>query len=296
MRTIIILLVLLLSSCALLQNNDTEITIESGNDPEIMMTMLLKKGDNRAAYDLYNDLSQEEKSGQRINKKYLDLQKNIATIRKNTEKTVEHAIRKGEWKQAIDLYNNQMALIEIDDAFKQNYSRFVRRHQLAIRTLNDSFLIVRAEYLIKELALIRASFKLDPYNSEKQQKLQSTEEESKEIAKQLLEFAVKAIREKDIATARALIPLAKQLHNNKAVTRASRALEKITGPFDEHIDNLIEQRTQRYRNEQYTKALEKWNEILFLDPNNAKIVTIRERTKKILQSLEDLKQKNILDN
>lgn len=302
MRIAIITILAVLSACSTLeQSNETlvkPLTSILKSDSTIAGTMAnhINQGELRSAYDVYNSLFELQKKREAIHKKYLELQRHIDTVRVNTENAAEHAIQKNDWKQAVDLYQNQTSLIEINPAFKTSYNNFLSRQKKAIQQLDNSFIIVRAEYLIKELPVSRRAIILDPYNAEKNRQLKSTEKEAKEIANLLLQSGVKAIRKRDIPTARKLIPLAKQLDNNKAVSRASRALDRMTRPLDEHIEKLIEQGTQLYSDEQYALALEKWNEILFLDPNNEKITANRERTEKVLQSLEDLKQKKDTEN
>jgi tetratricopeptide (TPR) repeat protein len=284
---IIILVLLFISGCALQQKSDRQ----TGDQ----IAYHMNKGNYSKAYNIYSGLSEKEKNGKTVKKKFKQLQAKITKIKETTEQAADQAIEKGDWKKAIDVYKKQEALIEVDAVFKESYNRFVKRHEREKKEANNDFLIVRADYLIKTLQIKQSSHKVDPYDSEIEDQIDDIKEESVSISRQLLELGTKAIHDNDISTARKLIPLAKQLDDNKEVTRASKVLEKITKPLDKYIVRLTEKGTRLYSDEEYKKALEVWNDVLYLDPNNKKVQANRERTNKVLESLEKIKQENVIE-
>lgn len=250
----------------------------------------LDAGNIWAANNFYEGLQEAEKSGVAVSKAHVILTTKLSEIRKITINAAEAAVKVSDWKKAIDLYQEQLPLVEIDKAFNTSYQNFLNKRQRERNDLRDSFIVTRAEYLIKAIPVMIADQQLNPYNRKKEQQLNRVKKESKEIASRLLELSFNAMRKKDIATARTMIPLAKKLDDNEAVDKASRTLSTLSQSFDEHLEKMVDEGIQFYSREQYGDALKTWNEILFLDPENDKVKDHKARTQKILQSLEALKQ------
>jgi|TARA_B110000908_G_scaffold42263_1_gene51411 tetratricopeptide (TPR) repeat protein len=250
----------------------------------------LDAGNIWAANNFYEGLQEAEKSGVAVSKAHVILTTKLSEIRKITINAAEAAVKVSDWKKAIDLYQEQLPLVEIDKAFNTSYQNFLNKRQRERNNLRDSFIVTRAEYLIKAIPVMIADQQLNPYNRKKEQQLNHVKKESKEIASRLLELSFNAMRKKDIATARTMIPLAKKLDDNEAVDKASRTLSTLSQSFDEHLEKMVDEGIQFYSREQYGDALKTWNEILFLDPENDKVKDHKARTQKILQSLEELKQ------
>ena len=250
----------------------------------------LDAGNIWAANNFYEGLQEAEKSGVAVSKAHVILTNKLSEIRKITINAAEAAVKVSDWKKAIDLYQEQLPLVEIDKAFNTSYQNFLNKRQRERNDLRDSFIVTRAEYLIKAIPVMIADQQLNPYNRKKEQQLNRVKKESKEIASRLLELSFNAMRKKDIATARTMIPLAKKLDDNEAVDKASRTLSTLSQSFDEHLEKMVDEGIQFYSREQYGDALKTWNEILFLDPENDKVKDHKARTQKILQSLEALKQ------
>lgn len=277
-----LLLLTTLSACVFLPGND--------NYSARVIENHVAAGNIWAASEYYKGLQKSQKQGLAVIRAKETLNTRLSDIHKKTINAAETAIKKSDWKQAIDLYREQMLLIKIDEAFNTSYQTFLKRQQRVTNSLRDSFIVTRAEYLIKAIPVMITDQQLNPYNIQKEKHLNDVKQESKEIASRLRELGVNAIGKKDIATARTLIPLAKQLNDNKATARASKMLSALTKSFDEHIDKLIDEGTQLYSKEQYADALEKWNEVLYLDPGNEQVKDHKARTQKVLQSLEELKK------
>ena len=250
----------------------------------------LDAGNIWAANNFYEGLQEAEKKGVAVSKAHVILTTKLSEIRKITINAAEAAVKVSDWKKAIDLYQEQLPLVEIDKAFNTSYQNFLNKRQRERNDLRDSFIVTRAEYLIKAIPVMIADQQLNPYNRKKEQQLNRVKKESKEIASRLLELSFNAMRKKDIATARTMIPLAKKLDDNEAVDKASRTLSTLSQSFDEHLEKMVDEGIQFYSREQYGDALKTWNEILFLDPENDKVKDHKARTQKILQSLEALKQ------
>ena len=250
----------------------------------------LDAGNIWAANNFYEGLQEAEKSGVAVSKAHVILTTKLSEIRKITINAAGAAVKVSDWKKAIDLYQEQLPLVEIDKAFNTSYQNFLNKRQRERNDLRDSFIVTRAEYLIKAIPVMIADQQLNPYNRKKEQQLNRVKKESKEIASRLLELSFNAMRKKDIATARTMIPLAKKLDDNEAVDKASRTLSTLSQSFDEHLEKMVDEGIQFYSREQYGDALKTWNEILFLDPENDKVKDHKARTQKVLQSLEELKQ------
>lgn len=281
-KLIYLFLLTTLCACAFLPGNDTRSASVLENH--------LATGNVWAAIKYYNGLQEFQKQGIEVSRVNAILNAKLSDVRKQTINAAEVAVSKSDWKKAIDLYQEQMPLIEIDEDFNTNHQKFLAQQQRAKNSLRDSFIVTRAEYLVKAIPVMITDQQLNPYDSQKRQQLNDVKQESKDIANRLLELGVNAMRKKDIATARTLIPLAKQLDDNKATARASKTLSTLTKSFDEQLEKLIDEGTQLYSKEQYDDALEKWNEVLYLDPENDKVKDHKARTQKVLQSLEALKQ------
>lgn len=277
-----VLLLILLGACAFLPGKDDYSARVIENH--------VAAGNIWAASEYYNGLRESERQGVAVSRAKATLNTRLADIRKKTVDAATAAIGKSDWKQAIDLYREQRLLVKMDKDFDASYQQFLKRQQRATQRLRDSFIVTRAEYLIKSIPVMIADLQLDPYNIQKEKQLNDVNRESTEIANRLRELGVDAMKKKDIATARKLIPLAKQLDDNKATAHASKTLATLTQSFDEHIEKLVDQGTRLYSKERYDEALEKWNEVLYLDPENDKVKDHKARTQKVLQSLEELKQ------
>lgn len=273
---------LTLASCGLLPPNDSRLSQQ--------MSSSLENNNLREAYDAYNELSTEKKQTDATKKLYQQLTQNIGLTRDRIESLANEAIQKGDWKLASELYNAQVPLIAIDDAFQKNYQAFLSKMATRKEPIKSDFLIVKAEYLIKKRKMERAIAKLDPFDASNELQLEETKKESKAISKLLLSQGLEAYHNDDITTARTLIPLAKALYNNKTARKATRVLEKSVRPMEDYITKLTEYGTQLYGTEKYQNALEIWDTILYLDPNNEKIIANKERTLKVLDSLEKIKQ------
>lgn len=267
-----------------------------GSDVVAARTMenYLARGNLWAAHNYYQGLDESRKQSPAVTEKFKKFNTELAKIRKMTVNKADLAVRKSDWKQAIDLYQDQIHLIEIDASFDNSYQNFLKRLAREKTALSDGFIVTRAQYLIKAIPIMKSEGKLYPYDLEKQQALAMVLEEAKDISSRLLELGVAAMRKKDIVTASSLLPLAKQLHNNKDTQKANRTLEKLSESFDKHITRLTDEGMQLYSLERYRDALDKWNEILYLDPENEKIQDHKTRTEKVLQSLEELKKQQSL--
>ena len=250
----------------------------------------LAAGNIWAANNYYEGLYETQKRGVAVSNAHVILTAKLSEIRKKTIDAAEAAVKVSDWKKAIDLYQEQLPLVEMDKAFNTSYQDFLKKQQRERNNLRDSFIVTRAEYLIDAIPVMIADQQLNPYNRKKEQQLNRVKKESKEIASRLLELSFNAMRKKDIATARTMIPLAKKLDDNEAVDKASRTLSTLSQSFDEHLEKMVDEGIQFYSREQYGDALKTWNEILFLDPENDKVKDHKARTQKILQSLEALKQ------
>jgi tetratricopeptide (TPR) repeat protein len=281
-KLIYALLLSTLCACASLPGNDTRSASVIEN--------YLTTGNIWAAIEYYNGLQESQKQGTAVSEVHTRLVSKLSNVRTETINAAEAAVKKSDWKKAIDLYEEQMHLVEIDKDFEASYQNFLKRQQRAKNNLRDSFIVTRAEYLVKAIPVMITDQQLNPYDQKKEQHLKDVKQESTEIASRLLELGVSAMRKKELATARTLIPLAKQLDDNKATTKANKTLSTLTRSFDDHIKKLIDEGTELYSKEQYSNALEKWNEVLYLDPENEKVKDHKTRTQKVLQSLEELKQ------
>ena len=275
-------LLIALTSCGLLPPNDSRLSQQ--------MSSSLEDNNLREAYDAYEKLSTEQKQSDSTQKLYKQLKTNIALTRDRIEKLANEAIQKDDWKLASELYNAQSPLIAIDEAFQKNYQTFLSKMSIRKEPIQNEFLIVKAEYLIKKRKMERAIAKLDPFDANNELQLEETKRESKAISKLLLSQGLEAFHNDDITTARKLIPLAKALYNNKTARKATRVLEKSVRPMADYITKLTDYGTQLYGTENYQNALEIWDTILYLDPNNEKIIANKERTLKVLESLEKIKQ------
>lgn len=250
----------------------------------------LAAGNIWAANNYYEGLYETQKRGVAVSNAHVILTAKLSEIRKKTIDAAEAAVKVSDWKKAIDLYQEQLPLVEMDKAFNTSYQNFLKKQQRERNNLRDSFIVTRAEYLIDAIPVTIADQQLNPYNREKEQQLNNVKQESRKIASRLLELSFNAMRKEDIATARTMISLAKKLDDNEAAAKASKTLSTLSQSFDEHLEKMIEEGIQLYSREQYDDALRTWNEILFLDPENDKVKDHKARTQKILQSLEALKQ------
>jgi tetratricopeptide (TPR) repeat protein len=250
----------------------------------------LAAGNIWAANNYYGGLYETQKRGVAVSNAHVILTAKLSEIRKKTIDAAEAAVKVSDWKKAIDLYQEQLPLVEMDKAFNTSYQNFLKKQQRERNNLRDSFIVTRAEYLIDAIPVMIADQQLNPYNREKEQQLNNVKQESRKIASRLLELSFNAMRKEDIATARTMIPLAKKLDDNEAAAKASKTLSTLSQSFDEHLEKMIEEGIRLYSREQYDDALRTWNEILFLDPENDKVKDHKARTQKVLQSLEELKQ------
>jgi hypothetical protein len=250
----------------------------------------LAAGNIWAANNYYEGLYETQKRGVAVRNAHVILTAKLSEIRKKTIDAAEAAVKVSDWKKAIDLYQEQLPLVEMDKAFNTSYQNFLKKQQRERNNLRDSFIVTRAEYLIDAIPVMIADQQLNPYNREKEQQLNNVKQESRKIASRLLELSFNAMRKEDIATARTMIPLAKKLDDNEAAAKASKTLSTLSQSFDEHLEKMIEEGIRLYSREQYDDALRTWNEILFLDPENDKVKDHKARTQKVLQSLEELKQ------
>lgn len=250
----------------------------------------LAAGNIWAANNYYEGLYETQKRGVAVSNAHVILTAKLSEIRKKTIDAAEAAVKVSDWKKAIDLYQEQLPLVEMDKAFNTSYQNFLKKQQRERNNLRDSFIVTRAEYLIDAIPVMIADQQLNPYNREKEQQLNNVKQESRKIASRLLELSFNAMRKEDIATARTMIPLAKKLDDNEAAAKASKTLSTLSQSFDEHLEKMIEEGIRLYSREQYDDALRTWNEILFLDRENDKVKDHKARTQKVLQSLEELKQ------
>ncbi len=250
----------------------------------------LAAGNIWAANNYYEGLYETQKRGVAVSNAHVILTAKLSEIRKKTIDAAEAAVKVSDWKKAIDLYQEQLPLVEMDKAFNTSYQDFLKKQQRERNNLRDSFIVTRAEYLIDAIPVMIADQQLNPYNREKEQQLDNVKQESRKIASRLLELSFNAMRKEDIATARTMIPLAKKLDDNEAAAKASKTLSTLSQSFDEHLEKMIEEGIRLYSREQYDDALRTWNEILFLDRENDKVKDHKARTQKVLQSLEELKQ------
>ena len=181
-----------------------------------------------AAYNYYKGLDENRKQSPAVTRKFKELKTELAKIRKMTVNKADLAVRNSDWKQAIDLYQDQIHLIEIDASFDNSYQKFLKRLQKEKTTLSDGFIVTRAQYLIRAIPVMKSEEKLYPYDIEKQQAVAVVLEEAKDISIRLLELGIAAMRKKDIVTASSLLPLAKQLHNNTFPKHDAKQFRRIS--------------------------------------------------------------------
>jgi hypothetical protein len=280
----IVALLLALSSCVVMPLNNAQVSQQ--------MRSSLDNNKLREAYNAYSKLSAEEKQKNATVKMYQQLTKNISLTRVRVKKLANEAIQKDNWSQASKLYNAHIPIIAIDDAFQKDYQQFVSKMAIKKRPFKNELLISKAEYLILRREMERAIFQLDPFDAGIELQLDQTKKEVKATSKLLLSQGLDAYHNSDITMARKLIPLAKALYNDKTARIATDELEESVRPIEVYITKLTEYGTQLYSNERYKNSLEIWDAILYLDPNNKKVVANKERTLKVLLSLEKIKQES----
>jgi len=240
----------------------------------------LAAGNIWAANNYYEGLYETQKRGVAVSNAHVILTAKLSEIRKKTIDAAEAAVKVSDWKKAIDLYQEQLPLVEMDKAFNTSYQNFLKKQQRERNNLRDSFIVTRAEYLIDAIPVMIADQQLNPYNREKEQQLNNVKQESRKIASRLLELSFNAMRKEDIATARTMIPLAKKLDDNEAAAKASKTLSTLSQSFDEHLEKMIEEGIRLYSREQYDDALRTWNEILFWILKTTKSKTTKPEPKK----------------
>lgn len=284
MRRLLPALLILLSGCTLIPRSDSEL---SG-----AMATSLESGDYRQAHDHYSRLSKAAREEKRVKQLYRKLRQAIASIRTKTRQESMAALASGDWKRALDLYRDREELVEIDRAFEQDYRDLTARQRAAARKLNIELLALTADYLIEAIRVRKNSVRISPYDYYLPRELDDLEYEAQAISEQLLEYGRTAIDEKDIATARRLIPLAGRLDRNPESKRLAQQLDRLLEPLGQHVEDLIRQANQLYNSEQYQEALTLWNEVLEIDPNNREVRQQRERTLTVLDSLKRIEHEN----
>ena len=284
-KPVVLLLILMcMTGCSLLYKNSI--------DPILRLEKNINKNDLLTSYDIYEKLSKQEKSSPSVKKLHRALQQKVRVIRNRTVEDANLAISQGDWKRAGDLYHAQMALIDLNPEFRKSYQQFQQDLDLKKKPLSSDFLLAKAQYLVKKLQMEAEIHRLDPYDEDNETQLRASQKEAKRLSKQLLALGLKAVRTRDVATARQLIPLAQTLADNKSSRKAAQTLEKLTQPMEEYIEALSDRGTSLYSSEDYEGALEMWMEVLYLDPNNKKIQANKERTEKVLHSLDRIMQEN----
>jgi tetratricopeptide (TPR) repeat protein len=288
-RAIYCLLLFVLGSCAIILPPDND-------EVARQLTEQLNNRELVNAHRLYQSLSTTQQNYPAVIQQQQRLQQQLTAIRANTEQQANQAMAEGEWRKAANIFHAQLPLIKIDDAFHTSYAQFLQKiDQQKLPTLNN-FLLIEAEYLIEKRKMLRLIEQIDPHDSTNNQQLADTEQAAKTVSKQLLTLGMDAVKTNNINSARILIPLAQALDNSKTVRNASRVLEQLTTPLADYIAKLTDYGTELYSNEDYKNAFEIWEVILYLDPNNIKVKANRDRTEKVLQSLEKIKQDVIEKN
>ena len=261
-------------------------------DPALERNLDRYLSDNklREAYDTYQAMSEVGKSDPAIRKKFQQVQLSIALVRIEVERVATEAIAAGEWAEAHGAYLEYQDLMETSPAFTKNYQQFLVRLDAKKADMSRDYLVARAEYLVEKLAAERSIVQLDPYDLANKSDLVATEREARQLSKQLRLQGLDAVEGNDIHTARRVIPLARALDDSASVREAERALERATRPMEEYIVRLSDYAKRLYSQEDYVNALEIWEVVLYLDPGNAQVQANRERTLKVLQSLDNIKQ------
>ncbi|MDH5612368.1 MAG: hypothetical protein OEY66_07940 [Gammaproteobacteria bacterium] len=206
---------------------------------------------------------------------------------------VKLPVEQGNWKVAIDIYEDALARLPKSSIVFREYESFNELKQRHIYELEIQALVIRAGSLEKIMKIRQSISELDPYSYIKKIKLSLLNSEIESIAGELLEHGVKALEDNEIAIAKRTLPLALRLYDNKEIEAANKRLEKLSKSMGGPLQDLINKGAELYGQERYEEAIVIWQQVLLLDPENTEIKANLERTQRVIENLERLKKSNV---
>jgi len=137
-----------------------------------------------------------------------------------------------------------------------------------------------------------AQFASQRMRSEQQNKKERSAINSQEQnkAKRLMADFRKACHEKNLAEAQRL---RSQLEEQGGENREFKKLSKqLAGDVAKHVKHLIEVGATHYSRQQYQEAMDVWQQAHVLDPNNEQLTARIKRVTRVLEKLQNLREKS----
>ena len=159
----------------------------------------------------------------------------LAQVKKFEQQTVTTALkqeRNNDWPGAKRTYKEALKRLETSRVVEKGQASMLKRFQDRMTTLRYEELIVTGEWLKKKLPLQRSLHENDPESIGTHWRYSRTENETEELAQELLKAGEQMLAVNNLAMAQRLLPLAAELspgpESEAAVNRLNNTLKKRT--------------------------------------------------------------------
>ena len=280
-----IVLLVNLAGCAFLETNK-----KKASD---IVEQLIQKQEFAAAISYMDNLPDVISNSKELIAKRKSIIQPMHAYEEKTLARVKSSVEQGDWKTAIDIYDDALDRLPKSSIVFREYESFKELKQRYIYELEIQALVTRAGSLEKILQIRQSISELDPYSYMKKIKLSLLNSEIESIAYELLEHGVKALEDNEISIAKRTLPLALRLHESKEIKAANRRLEKLSKSMGGSLHDLMNKGAELYGQERYEEAIVIWQQVLLLDPENTEIKANLERAQRVIENLERLKKSNV---
>lgn len=222
--SLLLLALLFLHGCAHLGHFDSSI------DRVQLVDQYLAEHEYSKALTLISNTSKEDPQARKLEKRRKTILDQLHTYEQQTIAIALKQERKNDWPAAKLTYEEALKKHNTSKPLDEAQEAMLKRFHRRMDALECEELIGTGEWLSKKLPLLRTLHESDPENLIIQWKYFRTENEVKEIARELVKTGEQMLAEDNLAMAQRILPLAAKLasgpESESAVHRLDSKLKK----------------------------------------------------------------------
>ncbi len=203
--SLLCLFFLFLQSCANINHLDSE------PDRMELLDQCLAEQEFSKALALIADTPTEHQQAQELEEKQKVILDQLRSFEKQTINTASTQEKNNDWPGAKLTYVEALQKNSTSIPLKEAQQAMIKRFQEKMATLDHELLIINGESLLKELPLLKERYESDPEDTVVTKRYSRIQNDTREIAIELLKLGEQKFADNDLAMARRSLPLAAKL-------------------------------------------------------------------------------------
>lgn len=290
---------LLLATISLLQL--VGCTTASYRESAPQIDQLLKEKQYGEALDRLAGVDPNDPDFSEAIRRHEEVEQSAAQYEAGIERNADKLIRKGQWAEALDRYDEALERLPKSVVLKSGLAKLHNAQRERTQKLEEEKLLLRGDSLEKSLPLIREIARVNPRDRQAQSTYRQSRDEAEQVAASLEAFGTEALDSGDDKRARRLLDLAKTLNPTKSLEvkldrldqreqetrrkaqRSRQRAEAKSAKRSKRIQELQKRFDQQLKAKRYLEARESLAELEKLDADEALLKKERQRLEPEIQ-------------